>query len=206
MPDAAKTLPLAVAVAGGYLAWFGVKYWRSDVTWPTDPIKGVLTGQGLPPATRSDSQVKYTFGQTATDVANAVTGSVVANAALKYRGQGYVWGGNASSPGQWDCSSFVSYVLGHDLGMTLPGGGKWGDPGYPPHAHGPTTLQYMLYGTGIDLSQVNAGDLIVSVEHIGIAISTTEMISAQDPSSGTGVAGFPQGFPSGPPVYRRVPQ
>ncbi len=40
---------------GMYLAWFGTHYWRSDVKWPTDPVKAVLQGKGLPPATRSPS-------------------------------------------------------------------------------------------------------------------------------------------------------
>lgn len=207
-PPASKVLPLGVALTGLYLTWFGVQYWRSDVRWPSDPLKAVLTGKPLPANTRTDEidpQALITGTQQAVpNAVGIVLGSTIAQKALQYRGKGYVWGGNASSPGQWDCSSFVSYVLGHDLNITLPGGGHWGDPGYPPHAHGPTTLQYMLYGTGIDLAQVEPGDLIVSVEHIGIAISKTEMISAQDESSGTGVAGFPQGFPSGPPLYRRV--
>lgn len=198
-------LPLLITLGGAYLMWFGVHYWRSDVRWPTDPIKGVLTGKPLPDNTRSDTAVPtQIFSQSAGDVATAVTASLIANRALQYNGAGYVWGGNASSIGNWDCSSFVSKVLGQDCGLSLPGG-KWGDPGFPPHAHGPTTLDYMLYGTGIGQSDVRAGDLIVSVDHIGIAISATQMISARDPQSGTGVGGFPAGFPAGPPIYRRPP-
>ena len=36
--------------AGVYLAWFGIHYWRSDIKYPTDPIKDILTGKGLPAA------------------------------------------------------------------------------------------------------------------------------------------------------------
>ena len=50
--------------------------------------------------------------------------------------------GDASSPGNWDCSSFVSYVLGHDLGLALPGNGRFGEPGYPPNSHGPVVVDY----------------------------------------------------------------
>ena len=131
-------------------------------------------------------------------------GDRIAAQALKYIGSGYVFGGRADRVGDWDCSSFVSKVLGQDLGLPLPGGGRWGAPGYPPNAHGPGSTAYMLYGTGIEHSQVQSGDLVVSVEHIGIAISPTQMISAQSPSSGTAIGDFPAGFPAGPPVYRRV--
>jgi hypothetical protein len=200
-------LPLIITLAGAYLAWFGVHYWRSDVRWPTDPIKAVLTGKPLPDNTRSDIVVPAIYagpaGATIANTVGIITGNVIAQKALQYKGAGYVWGGNASSIGQWDCSSFVSKVLGQDCQLPLPGG-KWGDPGFPPHSHGPTTLQYMLFGTGISQADVRAGDLIVSVEHIGIAISPTQMISAQSPASGTEVSNFPAGFPSGPPIYRRV--
>jgi hypothetical protein len=43
-------LPISLLIIGSYLTWFGVHYWRSDPTWPSDPIKAVLTGQGLPAA------------------------------------------------------------------------------------------------------------------------------------------------------------
>lgn len=199
-------LPVTITLIGAYLAWFGVHYWRSSVRWPTDPIKAVLTGKPLPDNTADDVVLPPSVAK-GTDAiaggAQAVGRDVIAQDAMKYNGAGYVWGGNASSIGEWDCSSFVSKVLGQDCNLSLPGG-HWGDPGFPPHAHGPTTLQYMMFGTGISLADVEPGDLIVSVEHIGIAISKTQMISAESPQSGTGVANFPDGFPAGPPVYRRV--
>jgi hypothetical protein len=83
----------------------------------------------------------------------------------------------------------VSYVLGHDLGLTLPGG-RWGDPGFPPNSHGPTTGSYLLYGGPINRGSVQAGDLVVWSSHIGIAISNSQIISARDPQEGTGVSGI----------------
>jgi hypothetical protein len=60
---AAPVLPLIVAGTGLYLAWFGVHYWDSTTKWPTDPVKAVLTGKGIPTPT----------GQTpASDVATQV--------------------------------------------------------------------------------------------------------------------------------------
>jgi cell wall-associated NlpC family hydrolase len=137
-------------------------------------------------------------------ITNAATGSAIANDALKYEGEGYVWGGPADVPGDWDCSSFVSYVLGHDLAMALPGGGKYGDAGYPPHAHGPTTNDYLLFGTPVNLGSEQPGDLVVSTVHMGVVIGGGGMISAQDPQSGTGIGTYTSGFPGGTPFVRRV--
>jgi cell wall-associated NlpC family hydrolase len=207
-------IPVAVVVGGAYLAWFGVHYWRTDVAWPSDPVKAVLTGQPLPAVTKDDSALLTTsvlgpglsIAQEATAAGAVGTGpgADIAHDALKYQGAGYVYGGKADVPGNWDCSSFVSKVLGQDFGMMLPGGGKWGDPGYPPNSHGPGSTAYMLYGTGITLAQIMPGDLIVSTGHIGICIGNGEMISAEDPQYGTRIGTFPAGFPEGPPVYRRV--
>jgi len=205
-PTHTPLLPVIITLTGAYLAWFGVHYWRSDVKWPTDPLKAVLTGKPLPGNDRNDTVLPIygkPTGDTIAAGAQTVTGIVIAQKAMQYQGAGYVWGGNASSIGNWDCSSFVSKVLGQDCGLPLPGG-KWGDPGFPPGSHGPTTLEYMLYGTGISQADVRAGDLVVSVEHMGIAISSTQYISAHSPESGTGVSDFPAGFPAGPPIYRRV--
>jgi hypothetical protein len=47
----APVIPLILAGIGAYLAWFGVHYFKSDVKWPTDPLKDILQGKGLPSAT-----------------------------------------------------------------------------------------------------------------------------------------------------------
>ena len=130
--------------------------------------------------------------------------------ALKYKGLGYVYGGPAAHPGDWDCSSFVSYVLGHDLGLRLPGGGRYGDPGYPPNAHGPVVVSYSTWSGASAVRSPLAGDLCCWVGlgtggHIGIAISSTHMISAYDTAQGTIVTPIVGAGPSGVPlVYRRV--
>lgn len=69
---AAPTVPVALVVAGAYLSWFGVHYWRTDVTWPSDPVKAVLTGKPLPVGTKSSPATL------ATPVATnpAVTGAI----------------------------------------------------------------------------------------------------------------------------------
>lgn len=49
--EAPVILPVLMILSGGYLMWFGVKYWRGQgpAVWPSYPIKSVLQGHGLPP-------------------------------------------------------------------------------------------------------------------------------------------------------------
>lgn len=138
-----------------------------------------------------------------------VTGDQIAADALRYQGAGYIYGGPAARPGDWDCSSFVSYVLGHDLGLALPGG-KWGAPGFPPNSHGPVVESYASWRGAVTVQVPAPGDLVCYVGqgvngHIGIAISANEMVSALDSTDGTlktGIIG--EGPPGAPIVYRRV--
>lgn len=210
----APVIPVVLIGAGMYLAWFAVHYWGSDTKYPTDPVKAVLTGKPLPvpsgQASATAIAASVEAGSPGGPAGNAnagpvtATGNAIADDALKYQGQGYVWGGPADRPGNWDCSSFVSWVLGHDLGMPLPGGGHYGDAGYPPHAHGPTTLSYMLFGTPVNLSQAGAGDIVVSNEHMGIVTGNGQYMSAHDPQEGTGLGNYLAGFPGGTPSVRRL--
>src|SRR5216684_1576489 len=130
--------------------------------------------------------------------------------ALPYEGQGYVYGGTARGPGDWDCSSFVSYVLGHDLGLSLPGG-KFGAPGFPPGSHGPVVESYASWRGAVTVGAPGArGDLVCFVGsgpngHIGIVLGPDQMISALDDASGTLVSPITgYGPPGAPIVYRRV--
>lgn len=133
-----------------------------------------------------------------------LAGPAIAADALKYKGAGYVWGGAASSVGDWDCSSFVSYVLGHDLGLALPGG-SWGGAGMPPGAHGPVVSEYLSWSGAADVTAPQAGDLCIfgPDQHIGIAISGTQMVSALNPTTGTNVTGI-SGTAPGTLTYRRL--
>lgn len=209
----APVVPVMIMAFGGYVAWFGVHYWRSDTAWPSDPLKAVLTGKPIPVPDRSADEAAIKGIVASAQASPAAAGAVVqgpgigdgvAATALQYIGQGYVFGGPADRPGNWDCSSFVSYVLGHDLSRALPGG-KWGDPGFPPHAHGPTTNNYLLWGTPVAVGQERKGDLIVSSEHMGIVVTPGTYISARTPAAGTGLGNYSAAsFPGGAPVFRRV--
>lgn len=52
----APLLPVTLLMIGAYIAWFGIHYFKSDVVWPSDPIKSLLTGKGLPPAAKTGEQ------------------------------------------------------------------------------------------------------------------------------------------------------
>lgn len=70
----APLVPVILLGIGGYLAWFGVHYWRSDVKWPTTPVKDVLQGKGVPAATVSKSPEENAVEQLA-QAAGGVTPS-----------------------------------------------------------------------------------------------------------------------------------
>lgn len=163
-------------------------------------IQTLLTGHPPIPGTPqtsifggSNAAANTTATGTATNA--TATGSAVANAALAYQGKvPYVWGGK--TPSGWDCYGFTTYVLHHDLGYNLPNNTYSG------------FLEMMAWSgaTTIPNNQVQAGDLVVWQTHIGIAISSTEMISAENPRAGTKVDTFKNGGPDIPEIMfiRRI--
>lgn len=183
---AVNGVALASVATGSVFLYSGVKGFSIP-----QAVQYIVQGKSpatLPQATKVDTPVELpTAGSSATVGGGSASGVAIATDALRYKGAGYVWGGNASSTGKWDCSSFVFKVLAQDMGMTVLGH-KWGDAGVPPNAHGPTAAEYAGAGQGISRAQVQAGDLLVWPHHIGIAISNTSMISAQDQRLGTGVS------------------
>lgn len=138
-----------------------------------------------------------------------ILGATIAADALRYDGATYVYGGNASRVGLWDCSSFVSYVLGHDLKLALPGG-RWGGPGMPPGSHGPVVLSYAAWAGSYQVSVPGPGDLCIWAGdgpngHIGIALGPDRMISALNPQLGTLITQIAGTGPASAPLtYRRL--
>ena len=134
----------------------------------------------------------------------------ITSAALRYQGSGYVYGGPGWPPGNWDCSSFVSEVIGRQLGLGLPGGGRWGSPGYPPNAHGPDVDAYDTWGGSVPVAAGTPGALVLWAGagpngHIGICLGPDKMISALNPNYGTAVTPINGYGPGGlSPVYRAV--
>lgn len=141
----------------------------------------------------------------------AVSGPAIAAAALRYNGQGYVYGGTGARPGDWDCSSFFSFVVGHDLGMTLPGG-TWAQVTANGTVHGPVVLTYSTWGGAVNVpaASMAPGDMVCwpglgTGGHMGIVTGYNQMISALDSTQGTLVTPIDGYGPSGiTPVFRRL--
>jgi hypothetical protein len=129
--------------------------------------------------------------------------------ALQYRGSGYAYGGPGWPPGNWDCSSFVSTVLGRGNGLPIPGG-RYGGPQDPPNAHGPDVSEYATWGGAVTVMSPAPGDLVVwdgsgPDGHIGIYLGPDQMISALNTAMGTVVTPVNGYGPAGlTPFYRRV--
>ena len=94
------------------------------------------------------------------------TGTMVLDAAQKYVGLPYVWGGNDPAVGL-DCSSFVQNVF-KDLGYSLPR----------------VTWDQMNSGTKVDsLAQAQPGDLLFSHDggHVAIYLGNGKAVDAPQP-------------------------
>src|SRR5579871_184646 len=116
MPN--KAIPLAVMGVGVIFAWSGLNNQGITTT-----IQSIVQGKKPTPGPG------MSFGN---NIGGIVSGAVVsgpnpmgqqiATDALAYNGAGYVWGGApANGIGQWDCSSFANWVIGHDVGLAIPG-------------------------------------------------------------------------------------
>ena len=151
-------------------------------------LRSVLSGHKPSGANVTPVTGNAIASATATPV--TATSSSIANDALGYEGHAYRYGGAPGPDGSqpWDCSSFVNWVLGHDLGFTLPGSSA---PGYSGQSHGPTTLSYIGWSgaetVGHTAAAAQPGDLVVGVTHMGIATGGGNYISAHDVAERTSV-------------------
>jgi cell wall-associated NlpC family hydrolase len=188
-------IALGEIAVGLVLAWSGIE----NVSI-TSVIGSFLSGQEPTPGpavTYATAASDSTPGSDGTTGTPGTTSSAIANDALKYNGAGYVYGGApANGIGDWDCSSFVNWVIGHDLGGAIPG---YSAGTYTGTSHGPTTGTWLLWGGCTTISSnaadAVAGDLCVWQTHMGVAIGSGQMISAQDEALGTGIANIAGAIP-----------
>jgi cell wall-associated NlpC family hydrolase len=108
--------------------------------------------------------------------------------ARSFVGAGYVFGGQpAKGRGQWDCSSFVNWIVGHLVGLKIPG---YAAGAYTGTVHGPIALQWYAWSGATTIGHKGAdalpGDLACWQTHIGICIGGGQMISARSAKTGTG--------------------
>ncbi|MCL2728808.1 MAG: transglycosylase SLT domain-containing protein [Actinomycetia bacterium] len=131
--------------------------------------------------------VDYIKGESEFQGGVASGASILADA-MKFQGHKYVYGGPSNPQGGFDCSSFVSYILGHDFGMAIPGG-SWKNVTGGGHGHGPTADAYLHWSGAKDKSsqdprKVAAGDLLVWNTHVGFGAGPNKMFSAFDTAKG----------------------
>jgi len=198
---------LVMATGGGILLWTGL---TSSTGNPRDTLGALLAGKK--PGTPGTAPAAGIFGPGATvpvGFGASATGSAIASDALRYQGHLYCFGGsqmastNGCPVGQWDCSSFVNWVIGHDLGMAIPGyaGGT-----YNGTSHGPSSFVWAAWTgcttVGHSASAAVAGDILIwmgGAGHIGIALGGGQMISALGPNGTpstmvTGITGTASGI------------
>lgn len=191
-------IALAAAGAGALFMWSGI---RGGGILPN--LQNLIAGK--PPSDTGANPITpvITPGAGITVAGPSPIGNAIASTALAYQGHCYQFGGAPGTAGQgcWDCSSFANWVIGHDMAMAIPG---YRAGTYSGTAHGPPTLAWLAWiGSGvtrIPRSQLAAGDIACWQTHMGIAISNTEMISAQTPQSGTQVSAI-DGFIPGEVLF-----
>ena len=180
MAGAVRPGPLLAAAAGLLLAWSAVKGKKF-----TSALRDVINGES--PKNAAANAITGTPGLgnsslvTGTDTTR--TQSDLANAALASQGHMYKYGGAPGVDGTqpWDCSSACNYWVGVDIGHAIPGyaAGKYTGAG-----HGPATGAWLIWAglKSISRGSVQAGDIMVWQTHMGVAISNSEMVSAQGPT------------------------
>ena len=147
-------------------------------------VKNYITqATGLSPTVKQQKTVvpstgsSYTPSSSNTSQATKASASAntIADAAQKYIGTPYVWGGESMDEGGMDCSGFVYNAL-KDAGYNV----------------GRTTAQgYRAYGKTVSKSEMQPGDLIFfgknnnDASHIGIYIGNGQMIHSSGGSKNT---------------------
>lgn len=189
-----------LAVSSGIvLVWSAVKGWSVLGT-----VQDIVAGKQPAGTTRPGSPIAAPAGPAGSSSGAAggtASGIVIANTFMGYQGHQYRYGGapGRDGKGPWDCSSSSNWVLSHDLGLPWPGTGR-----YDGLTHGPPTGAWAAWflahsggTTTVKRNQVQAGDVIVWATHMGVAITDTQMVSAENPKNGT-LVGAIDGAAPGP--------
>ncbi len=183
---------LSSVAAGSILVWSGIKGWNVTRT-----VGEIISGKQ--PQGTNENLLTAPNGASANSV--GFTSSGAANDALQYQGHAYSYGGapgkNGTNP--WDCSSFMNWVIGHDLKRAIPG---YGPGQYDGSVHGPPTGSWIAWMAHIPQSQAQPGDLVVSATHMGMVIGPNQMVSALNSRLGTKITPI-NGYFSGPVFYGR---
>jgi cell wall-associated NlpC family hydrolase len=158
---------------------------------PLTALKEIISGQSPSAAPTATPITDASYSSDSTVSGSSYTASELSQDALQWQGHAYVYGGAPGPNGLngWDCSSFMSYVIGHDGGLQIPGG-SWSQVTDNGSEHGPTTVSYLVWSGAktISAKSAQAGDLACWQTHIGMFINNTQIVSALNPSLGTAVS------------------
>jgi cell wall-associated NlpC family hydrolase len=180
---------VAYTTVGGLLLYSGVK--GATIA---DTARSVLSGTTTVKSTETIPVINASDSSgTVTATGATANGQQIIGDAMRYNGHKYVFGGPSNPSAGWDCSSFASYVLGHDLGMALPGGKMWAAATNNGNDHGPVASDFAntpgFKKVGTDAVKNQPGDLLVWSGHVGFGTGSAGMFSAFDAQSGTTASG-----------------
>lgn len=119
---------------------------------------------------KSVSPSKNTKKQTVKSTGGTANGRAIADYALQFVGNPYVYGGTSLTNGT-DCSGFTQGVYRH-FGITLPR----------------TTSEQISWGVGVDVSDMQAGDLVFYAGHVAIYIGGNQIVHASSAKTGIKVS------------------
>lgn len=199
---------LAAVGIGSLFVWSGIKGWSVVAT-----IGELATGV-KPSGTEvnalsslSTSSLQAQAGGSAAAGGPPVIGQGtqpplgLAGIAVQYQGHAYRLGGAPGFDGSnpWDCSSFMNWIIAVKGGRAIPG---YAPGKYKGTTHGPPTGSWAIWNgmTTISRAEVQAGDIILWLGHMGMAISNTQLISALNPTEKTKITTIDRGVGRGPIV------
>lgn len=111
------------------------------------------------------------------DTSSSSTGQAIVNFATQFVGNPYVWGGTSLTNGA-DCSGFTQSVLAN-FGISIPR----------------TAAAQSGSGTPVDLSQIQAGDLLFyegsgGIGHVSIYMGNGQVVHASNSSTGITISDY----------------
>ncbi|MCD8075650.1 MAG: NlpC/P60 family protein, partial [Lachnospiraceae bacterium] len=146
---------------------------QTETTAQTEAPQTETTAQTEAPQTETTAQTETETEASSSDSSSASTGESIADYALQFVGNPYVYGGTSLTDGA-DCSGFVQSVFAH-FGIYLSR----------------TAAAQSTNGTSISLSELQAGDLLFysssgdgTIDHVAIYIGNGCIVHAANSTRG----------------------